>query len=111
MRNSLIPTALFVIISSVVSLDTQAVALNRGDDFTITPGQALYDEFGDFAGIGSGSYYAMDTNLDGQINNYEKVALAQGTIGLKIGSIGSPGAFHPGAPTPSDTNTVTAQFI
>lgn len=31
MRNSLIPIALFTIISSVASLETQAVALNNGD--------------------------------------------------------------------------------
>ena len=85
MRNSLIPTALFAIISSVVSLETQAVALNNGDVLTITTGQEIYDPLTGWAiGISSGSYYGVDTNGDNKISQNEKVLLAQGTTGLEL---------------------------
>lgn len=109
MRNSLIPTALFTIISSVASLETQAVALNNGDVLTITTGQELYTS-GYITGF-SGSYYGVDTNNDGNITNVEKVVLSQGTTGLVIGVTSSPGAYHPGTPVPGDSNAVTAPDV
>lgn len=109
MRNPLISTALLTIISSVASLETQAVALNNGDVLTITAGQEIYDPVeGGPIGISSGSYYGVDINGDSNIVDVEKVRLAQGTTGLVIGATSSPGAYHPGPPTSSDTNAVTA---
>lgn len=110
MRNSLIPTALFAIISSVVSLETQAVALNNGDVLTITTGQGLYDTNGNPISV-IGSYYGVDTNGDNNISQNEKILLAQGTTGLVIGALSTPGAFHSGLPTPSDSNAVTAPDV
>lgn len=106
MRNSLIPTALFTIIGSVASLETQAVALNNGDVLTITAGQENWD-----INVGSaisGSYYGVDTNYNGAITDNEKVILAQGTTGIVIGSTSTPGAYHSGPIAPGDSNAVTA---
>ncbi len=107
MRNSLIPTALFALISSIASLETQAVALNNGDVLTITAGQGLYDTNGNTLSV-SGSYYGVDVNGDNKISQNEKVLLAQGTTGLVVGALSTPGAFHSGMPTPTDMNAVTA---
>ena len=112
MRNSLIPAALFAVISSVASFETQAATLNNGDVLTITAGQKLFDTNGSFADIGSGSYYGVDWDpIDGKIGGVEKVALAQGTTGLVIGAISTPGAYHIGLPTARDRNAVTAPDI
>ena len=106
MRNSLITTAMFAVISSVASLEAQAATLNNGDVLTITTG--LYETDGYFTSISSGSYYGVDVSVDGKISGHEKVALAQGTTGLVIGATSTPGAYHPGPPVPGDSNAVTA---
>ena len=71
-------------------------------------GQGLADTYGNFTDISSGSYYGVDTNNDGDIIGVEKIALAQGTTGLVIGVTSTPGAYHSGTPTASDSNAVTA---
>ena len=110
MRNSLITTAMLAVISSVASLESQAVALNNGDVLTITTGQEFYDTAGDISGF-SGSYFAVDLNYNGNITDVEKMVLSQGTTGLVIGVTSSPGAYHPGSPVPGDSNAVTAPDV
>lgn len=111
MHNSFISTALISIISSVTSIGTQAATLNNGDVLTIKTGQAVYDIYGEFADISNGSYYGVDTNNNGNITGVEKTGLSQGTIGIIIGNTSTPGAYHPGYPTPSDSNEVTAPDV
>jgi len=110
MRNSLITTAMLAVISSVASLESQAVALNNGDVLTITTGQELYDTSGYISGF-SGSYFGVDFNNNGDITDNEKNFLSQGTTGLVIGVTSSPGAYHPGSPVPGDSNAVTAPDV
>jgi len=107
MRNSLITAALFAAIGSGASLETMAAALNNGDVLTITTGAAIEDANGDIVGF-SGSYYGTDNNGNSSISNPEKTVLSQGTTGLVIGVTSTPGAFHTGPPTASDSNAVTA---
>ena len=110
MRNSLITAALFAAIGSSASLEAMAAALNNGDVLTITTGSPIEDGNGDYIGF-SGSWYGVDTSGNSSISNYEKIVLAQGTTGLVIGMTSTPGAFHSGSPTPSDSNAVTAPDV
>jgi hypothetical protein len=107
MRNSFITATLFAAIGSAASLGTMAAGLYNGDVLTITSGNAIKDGTGYRIGF-SGSYYGVDINGDNQISQDEKIVLAQGTTGLVIGALSTPGAFHSGLPTPSDSNAVTA---
>lgn len=84
----------------------QAATLNTGDVLTITA--ATLD---DNSQVISGSYYGTDFNNDLKIINQEKTQLSQGTTGLVIGVITTPGAFHSGSPDVSDTNAITAPDV
>ncbi len=103
MNMTLVCTAILSSLTTIVSVSTQAATLNTGDVLTITA--AVLDTNGYVTG---GSYYATDNNADSNISPPEKVALAQGTTGLIIGVTTTPGAYHNGTPTPSDTNAITA---
>lgn len=93
---------------ALTSFSTHAASVNNGDVLTIVSGVYEYDPGGNITDVNSGSYYGVDTNGDHAISGQEKTLLSQGTTGLVIGVSTSPGAYHSGAPTASDTNAITA---
>jgi hypothetical protein len=89
-----------------------AVAVNTGDVLTIDAGIPTYNANGTLTGI-SGSWFAMDTNGSGTIQQSEKTALSQGTTGIKIGDITTAalGSYHFGAVTGSEpVNAIVASW-
>lgn len=105
MKKTAINTALATVLG-FAAIGAQAATVNNGDVLTITAGQTYSSVFVN----GSGSYFAMDNNGNSKIATTEKVALAQGTVGLMIGVTTPAGASHAGAPAPGDTGTVTAPW-
>jgi hypothetical protein len=103
MKEQILIVAIITSLGAVTSLGTQAATLNNGDVLHIS--SAILDN--DNLVIG-GSYYGVDTNGDHAISMIEKTPLSEGTTGLVIGAITTPGAFHNGPPTASDTNQITA---
>lgn len=95
-------------IGTLISLNVHAAVVNNGDVLTVTSGIYQYNATGGVTGVSGGSYYGVDTNGDHAISDSEKTLLSQGTTGLVIGVSTSPGAYHSGAPTASDTNAITA---
>lgn len=102
-----IPLALAV---GVFSATSHAAVLNNGDVLHITSGVATYDSNGNPVSV-TGSYYGVDTNGNGAIVTNEKILLSEGTTGLVIGAITTPGASHSGLPTAGDTNQITAPDV
>ena len=84
----------FIALLGFTAVTASAATLNNGDVLTIT----------------SGSYFGIDSNGNGTIDDFEKIALSQGTTGLVIGVSTSPGASHPGAPVSGDTNAIDAPW-
>jgi hypothetical protein len=77
---------------------------------TISPGVTIYDSNGVATNVGSGSWFAVDTNGNSLIAESEKTALSQGYAGLVIGNTTGPGASHAGVPLPGDFNEITAPW-
>lgn len=103
MKKQILSTVIMCTLGAVTPLVAQAATVNNGDILHISA--ASVDSNGYVTG---GSYYGVDTNGNGSISAAEKVPLSEGTTGLVIGVISTPGASHSGAPTTSDTNAVTA---
>lgn len=91
MKLSFSDAAALVAIGTTACLETQAAAPNNGDVLAIVGGVFAFDEFDVPTDIVSGSYYAVDTNDNSQIESTEKIQLAQGTTGLVIGATSLPG--------------------
>jgi hypothetical protein len=92
------------------AMSAHAFSLSYGDVLFIDAGVNAYDSNGNFAGVSSGSWFAMDTNGNSKIASTEKVALSMGTTGLVIGATYAAGASHSGPVAPGDTNAITAPW-
>lgn len=68
------------------SLSAHAWDLSNGDSLTITAGTYAFDAYDNYAGISSGSFFAVDIDDDSNIDNTEKIALSQGSTGIVIGA-------------------------
>jgi hypothetical protein len=108
MKRTFTRAMILAAIGTTACLETQAAMLNFGDTLTIDTGVSSYDSYGNTTNVTSGSYFGVDTNGNRRIDGYEKTSLSQGTTGLVIGATSTPGAYHIGAPLPTDTNEVTA---
>lgn len=97
-------------ITALASVSAQAANVNTGDTLTITTGVPIVNTSGTTTGV-SGSWFGMDTNSNGSIQQSEKTPLAQGTTGLVIGVTTTAGASHGGAPTAGDTNAITKPWL
>lgn len=95
---------------TLATVGAHAADLVTDQLLTIDTGVPTFDAYGNVTNIGSGSYFAMDTNNNGKIVGTEKTALAQGTDGFIIGRTTAPGASHGGDPAPGDSGTVTAPW-
>lgn len=62
-----------------------AVDLNAGNKLTISSGVEIFDSFGNFINVSSGSFFGIDLNGNSQITGTEKTALSQGSAGITIG--------------------------
>ncbi len=107
MYKQILSSAILVSLGTVVSLGAQAAVLNNGDVLHITAAGFSCNS-NSFCVVTSGSYYGVDQNNDSAITNVEKTPLSEGTTGLVIGAITTPGATHSGPPTAGDTNQITA---
>ncbi|MHB8453979.1 MAG: hypothetical protein ACYDDO_04615 [Acidiferrobacterales bacterium] len=87
-----------------------AVPVSPGTYMTITAGVPAYDATGAQVNVVSGSWFAFDINANGIVDPTEKTALSEGTTGLVTGTITSPGAYHPGAPLPGDSNQIDKPY-
>lgn len=101
--NKTVVQAALALAFGTLSVASYAAVLNNGDVLHITSGVAA-----DGGGVASGSYYGVDSDGDGAITTVEKTLLSEGTTGLVIGAITTPGATHGGPPTADDTNEITA---
>lgn len=70
----------------VATTYAQAAILNAGDNLSITAGVVELDQAGYQTNVSSGSWFAMDSNGDSNVDPTEKVALSQGTDGIVIGA-------------------------
>lgn len=68
------------------AMSAHAFSLSNGNVLFIDSGVNAYDSNGNFSGVSSGSWFAMDTNGNSKISNFEKIALSQGTQGIVIGA-------------------------
>jgi hypothetical protein len=68
------------------AMSAHAWSLSYGDRLTIDAGVNTYDSNGNFAGVSSGSWFAMDTDGNSRISGREKVALSEGTTGIIVGA-------------------------
>lgn len=111
MRKSVLNTALAAVfgMSTITALDSHAATLNTGDTLTINAGVPQLNSNGNQTNV-SGSWFGIDFTGDGAISGIEKTALSQGTTGLMIGVLTSPGASHLACPVAGDSNTITAPW-
>lgn len=94
--------------SLVVPFAAQAATLSNGDRLTVSGGNVVRDSNGSTRDIPVGSWFGVDASGNSQVEGKEKNVLAQGTEGVVVGQIGTPGANHIGKPLPDDSNAVTA---
>lgn len=92
------------------AMSAHAFSLSNGDVLFIDAGVNAYDSNGNFAGVSSGSWFAMDVNGNSKISGTEKVALSEGTTGLVIGTTTAAGASHGGVIASGDSNAITAPW-
>jgi len=92
------------------AMSASAAAVNTGDILSISSGVNAYDSNGNFIGVSSGSWFAMDANDNFKISSTEKIILDEGNTGLIIGTITPAGASHAGNILPGDTNVITAPW-
>lgn len=80
------------------ALGAQAAVLQPGDLLTITPGIAAgYDSYGNPVGVASGSWFGVDTNGNGALDEIERRVTNPGTAGgLIIGATQLPGEIDQG---------------
>ena len=97
-------------VSALTVMSAHAANVNNGDVLTIDAGIPVFDANGDQTDVISGSWFALDQNVNGKISGVEKVALSIGTSGLLVGVTTVPGASHPGCPIAGDTNAVDAPW-
>jgi len=75
------------------TMSAHAWELTAGDRLTITTGTAVFDS-NDNPNIINGSFFAVDTNADSNIQANEKTVLSQGSTGIIIGASNTaPGAI------------------
>lgn len=84
-----------------------AVAVNNGDILTINT--FALDANGYVAATG-GSYFGMEGNKKAGIQASERVGLEQGTTGIVIGAITTPGPYHAGSPAPGEQNAIVKSW-
>lgn len=89
------------------AMSAQAVTMVNGDTMSINT--AALDSSGYVLATG-GSWFGMDSNGKGGITKGERVGLSQGTTGIVIGAITTPGASHGGPVAGGDTNAITAPW-
>lgn len=97
----------------IIALSTQSIHaanLNTGDVLTIDTGLTVFDANGVQSDVISGSWFALDENVNGKISGIEKFALSMGTTGLVIGLTTTPGASHAGCPVAGDSNSIDAPW-
>ena len=113
MKKSVLATALLATlgVTGMAATSAQAANVNTGDTLTITAGVDAFNANGTKTNVSSGSWFGMDLSGDSKIQGTEKTSLAQGTSGLVIGVTTLAGASHSGAPTASDTGTLTAPWL
>jgi hypothetical protein len=102
--------ALAFCISALCTQSIHAANLNTGDVLTIDTGIPVFDGNGVQSDVISGSWFALDENVNGQISGNEKEALSMGTTGLVIGLTTTPGASHSGCPVTGDSNSIDAPW-
>lgn len=100
------------LILGTCAMSTHAATVYTGDRLTIDSGIYTYDTYGNISNVSSGSWFGCDCNGNSSISGVEKTALHQGTEGFIIGVIQPTGTpTHPGPPTASDWNRITAPYI
>lgn len=109
MKKTVICTALTAVLG-VTAYSAQSASVNNGDALGITAGVPALDAYGVQTNVSSGSFFGMDNDGNSKITGGEKVALAQGSTGLVIGTTTTAGASHAGPPTAGDTNAITAPW-
>lgn len=104
--------ALILAASALLYLPTAPAAdLQAGDRLLVTASAYVDDSYGNITDVTGGSYFAFDYNADSKITGVEKTPEAPGFLsGIVIGATSTPGASHPGAPLPTDSNATTAPF-
>lgn len=89
------------------AMSAHAATVNTGDVLSIAA--STLDSSG-YVVVGTGSYFAMDSNGDGIFKKAERVNLAQGTTGLTIGVSTAAGPSHSGAPLPGELGPIDAAW-
>jgi hypothetical protein len=95
--------------STVNAFATALPNLPTGSTLSINPGIVVLSADDSQIDI-TGSWFAFDNNSNGTVSGNEKMPLQQGTTGIVIGVATTAGASHPGEPTASDTNAITAPW-
>ncbi len=91
MKKTSLSIALSLVLG-VASVASHATTVNAGDTLTINAGVPHSISSGIITSF-TGSYFGLDSNFDGMIEQTEKIAVSQGTTGLVIGTSTAPGAI------------------
>ena len=108
--------ATFVLIFGMSTMSGQAAVLNSGDILTISPGITAVDASGNTTSV-TVSWFGIDTNINGLMDDNEKAALSQGTTGIQIGAaqaagaIDAPGTFSGNSSVHRTASAVTGDTI
>lgn len=81
--------------TTLTAISAHASTLSNGNVLTISS---------------DGSWWAIDYSNNGKIDTTEMVGLSQGSTGIVIGQVTSPGPNHFSAPTSGDTNAIDAPW-
>jgi len=96
--------------ATALSSASAVQAFNNGDVITFKAGVTTISTYGG-SQVKSGSYFAMDTNGDGQFTSEERLAISVGSDGgIVIGSIQTASGSHPGPPDGSEIAPIDAPW-
>lgn len=93
------------------AMSAHAAVVNPGDVLSIQ--SSSFDQNG-YVVVGTGSFFAMDSNGNGTFQKSERVGLSQGATGLTIGvttsNLTNFGPTHGGAPLPGEVGEIDAAW-
>lgn len=97
-RKTLLCSSLALVLGTA-GMAAQAAMLTTGDLLSIDAGVPVYDSYGNFTNVSSGSYFLADTDGDHRISGVEKYAMLPGSSGgIIVGRTQGPGEIDDPVP-------------
>ena len=105
MKKQILAAAVLATFGAIAATGAQAAVLNTGDQLTLNAATFTSGY------VSGGSFFGMDLNGNAKLTESELTGMKMCTNGVIIGSTTTPGSYHAGPQTTSDTGTVDGSWF